>query len=657
MAALADLPYEQSAALRAQAALLARPMTVERRMADAVRALIIDMTEAAQDGHPGMGMGMADAATGLWTRGLKYDAADPHWPDRDRFVMSARHGTALLHALLHLTGHAGADPRAPMPDYGAHPAVETAMGGPGQGLAHAVGMALAERLMAARFGKSLVDHRTWVIACNADLAEGVSHEAASLAGHLRLEKLTVLYDDSGATLGAQTALATSEDVLKRFAACGWAVQRIDGHDPDAISSALSFAVRARKPTLLALRTIIGFGAPTKAGLPQVDAGPLGLVEAAAAKHTLGWDHGIFSVPNELAEPWHDAGLRGATARRAWLKRLARHPQRSEFERVVAGRLPDGWREVIATTRADFAPGVALPRSLLATAAASQQILAALASAVPELVAGLTDLTADVTAAVGITAIRGAGTVAPGSYGGRTILYGHREHAMAAVGNGLALHGGVIAADAAALAASDTMRPALRLAGAMRQRVIHVLLESTDAQAAPDQLAGLRAIPTLRLFRPADAIETAECWELALLRADGPSLLVLSRTPVAPLRPAAGENRCTRGGYVLAEADGPRQVTLIATGGEVAAALAARVLLANGGVAAAVVSLPCWDLFALQDGAWQERVLGTAPRVGVEAAGGFGWERWLGRDGQFIGLDGSGGPTVDAIVGGVTKRLS
>ena len=677
MAALAE-PVAENPALAEQAAVLARPVTPARRMADAIRSLAIDAVEKAKSGHPGMPMGMADAATVLWTRFHKYDAADPNWPDRDRFVLSAGHGSMLLYALLYLTGHDGMgieeiknfrqlhSPAAGHPEYGEHPAIETTTGPLGQGIATAVGMALAERMMAARFGRSLVDHRTWVFASDGDLEEGISHEAGSLAGHLRLEKLTVLYDDNHVSIDGDTALSFTDDVLKRFAAYGWAAKRVDGHDPQQVAAALSFAVRSKKPTLIACRTIIGLGAPTKAGTAGVHGAALGPEEAAGAKQALGWTAPPFEVPDDILGQWRNAGSRGAAARRSWLKRLARHSQRPEFERVIAGRLPETFHETVAALKQSFAE--TKPR--LATRASSQKCLEALVPAVPELVGGSADLTGS-----NLTLVKGMGVVAPGSYGGRYIHFGVREHGMAAACNGIALHGGLIPYAGTFFVFADYNRPAIRLGAIMRIRVIYVLThdsiglgEDGPTHQPVEHLASLRAMPNLYVLRPADAMETAECWELAIRRAEGPSLLVLSRQTLPALRTDAAENRCARGGYVLAEAGGARQATLIATGSEVAIAMAARETLAGDGVHVAVVSLPCWELFGQQDEAYRAEVLGGAPRIGIEAAGGFGWERWLGEDGTFIGMSGFGasgnyedvyrhfGITPDAAVSAVRKRL-
>ena len=677
MAAIAEIAGENPA-LAAQAAILARPATNERRMADAVRALAIDAVEASKSGHPGMPMGMADAATTLWTRFHKFDAADPRWPDRDRFVLSAGHGSMLLYALLHLTGHDGMgipqlttfralhSVAAGHPEYGEHPGIETTTGPLGQGLATAVGMALAERLLAARFGKSLVDHRTWVIASDGDLMEGISHEAAGIAGHLRLEKLTVLWDDNSISIDGDTAMSTSEDVLKRFAAYGWAVKRVDGHDASEVAAALSLAQRSRKPSLIACRTIIGFSAPKKAGTAGSHGSPLGAEEAQGAKAALGWNHPPFEVPDGLAEMWRGAGSRGAGARRAWLKRLANHPQKAEFERVTAGRLPDNFHEAVQSLRV----GIAEKKPKVASRQASQMALEALVPAVPELIGGSADLTGS-----NLTLVRGMGSVKPGEYAGRYVHWGIREHGMGAAMNGMALHGGVIPYGGTFFVFSDYMRPAIRLAALMRIRVIHVMThdsiglgEDGPTHQPVEHLASFRAMPNVHVYRPGDAMETAECWELALRRADGPSLLCLSRQALPAVRAEAGENRCARGGYVIAEASGARRATILATGSEVAIAMAAREVLAGEGVPVAVVSLPCWELFAVQDAAYQAEVLGGVPRFGIEAAGAFGWERWLGPEGVFIGMPGFGasgpfedvyrhfGITSDALVTAIRKRL-
>jgi transketolase len=677
MAAL-DAPVTENPALARQAEILARPPTQAWHMANAIRALAIDAVEAAKSGHPGMPMGMADVATALWTRFHKFDAADPRWPDRDRFVLSAGHGSMLLYALLYLTGHDGMgieqirqfrqlhSPAAGHPEFGMHPGIETTTGPLGQGISTAVGMALAERLLAARFGRSLVDHRTWVIASDGDLMEGISHEAAALAGHLGLSKLTVLYDQNHISIDGDTALAYSDDVQKRFSAYGWATKAIDGHDPQQINAALSFATRSRKPTLIACRTIIGLGAPTKAGTAVTHGSALGAQEAAGAKAALGWTEPPFSVPDDLLTSWHEAGNRGAGTRRAWLKRLAHSNMRAEFERVMAGKLPDNWHEAVAALKQEFLD----TKPKIATRQSSQKALEVLVPATPELIGGSADLTGS-----NLTLVKGMGQVSAGNFAGRYIHYGVREHGMTAAANGIALHGGLIPYTGTFFVFTDYMRPAIRIGAITRAHVIHVLThdsiglgEDGPTHQPIEHLASLRAMPHLHVYRPADAIEVAECWELAIRRNDGPSLLVLTRQALPTMRTEVTENCCSRGGYVLAEAGGPRAATLIATGSEVSIAMDARAALAAEGISVAVVSLPCWELFEVQDEAYRATVLGGAPRFGVEAACGFGWERWLGSDGVFIGMTDFGasapyevlykhfGITPEAIVAAVRKKL-
>jgi transketolase len=676
--AASDIPSDNSAALAAQAVLLARPVTEERRMADAIRVLAMDAVEKAKSGHPGMPMGMADAATALFTKALKFDAADPRWPDRDRFVLSAGHGSMLLYSLLHLTGHAGMgiediknfrqlhSPTAGHPEFGEHPAIEMTTGPLGQGIATAVGMAMAERMLAARFGKSLVDHRTWVIASDGDLQEGISHEAGSLAGHYKLNKLCVLWDDNHISIDGDTAISFTEDVLKRYQAYGWAVKRIDGHTPEELAGALGWAQRSSKPTIIACRTIIGFAAPKKAGTAGSHGAPLGGDEIAGVRTALGWNHPPFEIPEGIKALWEQAGSRGSGARRSWLKRLAKHPMRAEFERAMAGKLPDNWQEALSAHRQKLAE----TKPKLATRVASQQALTALVPNVPEMVGGSADLTGSNN-----TDVKGIPPVRPGDFSGRYVHWGVREHGMAAAMNGMALHGGIIPYSGTFLIFSDYLRPSLRLAALMGIRSIHVgthdsigLGEDGPTHQPVEILPALRAIPNLHVFRPADAMETAECWELALRRADGPSIMALSRQGLPALRDDAGENRSARGGYVLAEASGPRRATLIATGSEVSLAMTARATLEAEGIPTAVVSLPCWELFNAQAPEYRAEVLGTALRVGIEAALGFGWDSLLGPDGLFIGMNGFGasapaealyeqfGITPAAVVAAVQKRL-
>ncbi len=650
MASSGDISGNE-AALARQAEVLARPVTEERLMANAIRALTIDAVEAAKVGHPGMPLGMADVATALWRKVLKYDAADAGWWDRDRFVLSAGHGSMLLYSLLHLTGYEGMgldqlrsfrqleSHAAGHPEYGDAPGIEMTTGPLGQGLASAVGMALAERHLAAKFGKSLVDHRTWVIAGDGCLMEGVSHEAGSLAGHLKLNKLTVLWDDNSISIDGSTAMAVSEDPLKRFANYGWAVKRVDGHDFAQVQAALAFAQKSSKPTIIACRTIIGFSAPTKAGTAAVHGAALGGAEAEGAKKALQWPYLPFVVPNEVYAQWHEAGTRSAPTRRAWLKRLAKHPQRAEFERVMSGRLPEGWVEAMAVYKASLLES----KPKLATRQASQKALEVLIPAIPELIGGSADLTGS-----NLTQVKGQASIEPGNYAGRYIHYGVREFGMGCAVSGLSLHGGLIPYGGTFFVFSDYMRSAIRLAALMRIRAIHVLThdsiglgEDGPTHQPIEHLASFRAMPNVLVLRPGDAIETAEAWELAIKNTTGPTLLVLSRQAVPALRDTANGNKSARGAYVLAEAEGPRAATIIATGTEVSLAIAARKTLAAEGIQVAVVSAPSFELFGKQDAAYQKEVLGTAPRIGVEAACGFGWERWIGNDGQFIGMHGFG----------------
>ncbi len=631
--------------LASRAEPLAQLAPSDRRMADAVRAIALDAGGVAAPGQSAASLRMADVATALWTRFLRFDAADPHWPDRDRFVFAAPGSAALLASLLHLSGVDGLEiggsaplPPSGNPGPGAHPAIEAAAGPWSQGLPTAVGLALAERLLAARFGRSLVDHRTWVVAARGDLMDCASDEAIALAGRLRFDKLTVLCESGNE--GASGEAACPADALRRFAAHGWAVKQVDGQDPVEIAGAMSFAIRSKKPTFIACRT--------------------GRGDSLRVRASLGEDRS-FALSETTAERWRAAGRRGAGARRGWLKRLARHPLRPEFERVMAGRLPETWHEGLAALKAELAE----TRPVLATADASRRAVEALVQALPELVGGSSRSGPDHAASGSF------GLVPLGSFGGRFVDFGPREQGLAAAFNGVALHGGLLPYGAAFLASSDYMRPALRAGAAMGRRVIHLLThDAGEDRLAPlpsDHLASLRAMPGVLVFRPADAVEAAECWELAIRRPDGPSLIILTSQGLPTLRPDAAENRCARGGYVLAEADGPRQATLIATGPEVSVAMAARALLATEGIAVAAVSLPCWELFALQEKAAREQTLGGVPRFGIEAASGFGWDRWLGEDGLFIGAPGPGVSaregsgshpfiSADAVAASVRKRL-
>lgn len=623
-------------------------------MANAVRFLAIDAVERAKSGHPGMPMGMADVATVLFTQFLKFDSADPSWPDRDRFVLSAGHGSMLLYALLHLTGYEGVTieqlkafrqwgSRTPgHPEYGHTPGVETTTGPLGQGIATAVGMALAERLMNARFGDDLVDHYTYAICGDGCLMEGLSHEAISLAGHLGLGKLIVLFDDNHISIDGSTALSCSDDQLARFAASKWDVSRIDGHDPQAIRDAIVQARRSDRPSLIACRSVIGYGAPNRQGSEKVHGAPLGAEEVAATRRALSWPHDPFDVPPTVRARWLAAGARGNEARKAWIERSRRACTggRSPFHDALNRKLPCGYAEAIEAIRSRFGE----ERPNIATRQASQRVIEAIAAALPDLLGGSADLTHS-----NLTKAASQRSVGRNTFDGSYIHYGIREHGMAAAMNGIALHGGFIPYGGTFLSFADYSRPAIRLAALMGLRVIHVMThdsiglgEDGPTHQPVEHLASLRATPNLLVFRPADAIETAEAWDCALRAERSPSILCLSRQAVLAFRQGeTGKNMVAAGAYVVVEPDDARDVTLIATGSELSIALAAAKLLERDNVAAAVVSAPCFELFCRQSRDYQRTVLGEAPRVGVEAAVEGDWARWLGDAGEFVGMTGFG----------------
>jgi len=655
------------------------PNVDHAQLANAIRTLSMDAVQAANSGHPGMPMGAADMATVLFTKYLKYDPADPDWPDRDRFVLSAGHGSMLLYSLLHLTGYADmtmdqirnfrqlGSKTAGHPEYGEAGGIEMTTGPLGQGVSTAVGMAIAERSMNARYGEDLVDHRTWVIASDGDLMEGISHEAASLAGHMKLGRLIVLYDDNEISIDGDTDMSLSDDALGRFKSYGWHAQRCDGHSADALSAAIDAALASDQPSIIACRTVIGFGAPTKAGTSGSHGAPLGDEEIASTREALNWPHDPFVIPNEILSAWRAAGGRGAETRENWADRLMKSDQRAEFQRAVAGDLPDGWESAVIDAKKGFSEDA--PK--LATRASSGKTLDQITPAVPEMIGGSADLTGSNN-----TKAADFGALAPPDYAGRYMYYGVREHGMAAAMNGMALHGGVIPYSGTFLIFSDYLRPSLRLAALMGVRAIHVLThdsiglgEDGPTHQPIEHLASLRAMPNVQVFRPADAVEVAECWQLALEKKDGPSVLALTRQGLPTVRTEhTDENLSARGGYVLAEAEGDRQATILATGSEVEIALVARESLQADGVPTAVVSLPCWELFAARDDAYRAEVLGNGVRVAVEAAIGFGWEQWTGPDGGFVGMKSFGasapadqlyehfGITADAVTAAVKKRL-
>ncbi|HET6469103.1 MAG TPA: transketolase [Geminicoccaceae bacterium] len=627
-------------------------------LANALRALAMDAVERAKSGHPGMPMGMADVATVLFTRHLKFVASKPEWPDRDRFVLSAGHGSMLLYALLHLTGYPDmtveelqrfrqlGSRTAGHPEYGHAFGIETTTGPLGQGLATAVGMALAERLLAARFGADLVDHHTWVIASDGDLMEGLSHEAASIAGHFGLARLTVLFDDNGISIDGPTSLTVSDDQVRRFQAYGWEAAAVDGHDAEAVDAALAWARNATKPTLIACRTVIAKGAPTKAGTAASHGAPLGAKEIEAARQALGWTAGPFEVPEPIRAAWLAAGRRGEGDLAAWRERLAAADaeRRAAFERALSGELPPGLGAVVEA----YKQKLVAERPAWATRKASQEALQVLTEAVPEMVGGSADLTGSVN-----TNTRVTGVVRPKELSGRYVHWGVREHGMVAAMNGMAVHKGLIPYGGTFLVFADYCRPAIRIAALMQQRVILVathdsigLGEDGPTHQPVEHLASLRAMPNLLVLRPADPVETVECWQAALENSTGPSVIALTRQTVPFVRVEhTADNLAARGAYVLAEAEQWRDATIIATGSEVGVALEARRLLAGEGIDAAVVSMPSFELFERQDPAYKAAVLGAVRRFAVEAASPFGWTRYVASEDHVIGLTsfGASGP--------------
>jgi transketolase len=598
-------------------------------MANALRALAMDAVEAAKSGHPGMPMGMADVAAVLFSRFLKFDPTAPEWADRDRFILSADHGSMLLYGLLHLTGYAdmtieeirrfrqrGAR-TAGHPEYGHASGIEMTTGPLGQGIATAVGMALAERMMAARFGDDLVDHHTNVIAGDGCLMEGISHEAASLAGHLGLGKLILLFDDNGISIDGPTSITLSDDVPARFAALQWHVQSVDGHDADAVSAAIAAAKADPRPSMIACRTVIGFGAPNRQGSEGVHGAPLGEAEIAAARAHLGWNWGPFEIPPHIAAAWRDAGARGAATRAAWEAGLAVSARANEFRRAL-DKVP-GPEVLLASRRHIEAMVEKAPP--LATRKSGEAALAVLTEAWPSLIGGSADLTHSNN-----TVTKSTPPVRQGAFAGRYIHWGVREHAMAAAMNGLSLHGGFRPYGGTFMVCSDYCRHAIRLSALMEQPVIYVfthdsigLGEDGPTHQPIEHLASLRAMPNLIVLRPADAVETAEAWQVAICQTHTPSVLVLSRQNLPTLRrmPVA-ENLTARGAYVIHGNGQKRDVTILATGSEVSIAVKAAETLAAQGIHAAVVSMPSWELFERQGDAYRQDVLGTAPRIAVEA---------------------------------------
>ncbi len=647
-------------------------------MANAVRALSMDAVQAANSGHPGMPMGMADVATVLWSDYLKFDPAQPDWADRDRFVLSAGHGSMLIYALLHLSGYDQPtmdDIRnfrqlnsvcAGHPENFLLPAVEATTGPLGQGLAMAVGMAVAERHLNAHYGDDLVDHRTWVIAGDGCLMEGINHEAIGLAGHLKLGRMIVLWDDNRITIDGSTDLSTSEDVAARYAAAGWHVAACNGHDVAAIRSAIDEAVADERPSLIACRTVIGKGAPNLQGTSKTHGSPLGATEIALVRETLGWTAPAFEVPEEIAADWRATGERSKDVHAAWRQRLEASERAAEFTARMHGELPQlaDW--------AEYKAQVAAERPKMATRKASEAALSVLTQTVPALIGGSADLTGSNNTKTPSTT-----PLTADDYAGRYLNYGIREFGMAAAMNGMALHGGVIPYGGTFLVFSDYSRPAIRLGALQQARTVHVMThdsiglgEDGPTHQPVEHLASLRVIPDLLVMRPADTLETAECWELALQQADRPSLLALTRQNLPAVRFDAAENLCAKGAYLLKGATADRRVLLIATGSEVSLAIEVQVALEAAGIGADVVSMPCAELFMEQPAEYRAGLLGGEGvlRVSIEAGTTFGWERFTGLDGLNIGIDQFGasapaeelfarfGLTADAIVPQIMAKL-
>ncbi len=630
-------------------------------MANALRFLAADAVQKAKSGHPGMPMGMADVATVLFTRFLNFNASDPSWADRDRFILSAGHGSMLLYALLHLTGYEDftldelknfrqlGSRTAGHPEYGHGAGIETTTGPLGQGIANAVGMALAERMLAERFGSEIVDHYTYVIAGDGCLMEGISHEAASLAGHLGLGKLIIFFDDNGISIDGSTDLAVNDDQLMRFKAYGWDVAACDGHDIDAVEAAIERAIETSdKPSLIACKTTIGFGSPNKAGTAATHGAPLGDDEIAATREALNWPYPAFEIPEKVSNAWRNLGSRNQAKMEAWQERLDKSGRKEEFERVMSGTLPENWESPLL----DFKRKHSEEKTKIASRKASQETLDVLAETIPELAGGSADLTGS-----NLTKAKSQKPVTPADFSGSYIHYGVREHGMAAAMNGIALHGGFIPYGGTFLIFTDYCRPAIRLSALMRQRVIYVMThdsiglgEDGPTHQPVEHVSSLRAIPNLNVFRPCDTVETAECWAAALAASSTPSILSLSRQGLPCMRTEhTDENLSAKGGYVLAEAEGPREVSLIASGSEVSIAMEARDQLQAEGVSAAVVSMPCLEKFEEQNQQYRDQVTPPEiPVVVVEAAIEQSWGRYLGRKGKFVGMStfGASAPAGD-----------
>ncbi|MEP3276808.1 MAG: transketolase [Stappiaceae bacterium] len=626
------------------------------KMANAIRFLAIDAVEKAKSGHPGLPMGAADIATVLFTRFLKFDPTEPNWPDRDRFVLSAGHGSMLLYSALHLLGYEDftldelknfrqlGSRTAGHPEFGHGAGIETTTGPLGQGLANAVGMAMAERLQRTRFGTEITDHHTYALVGDGCLMEGISQEAISLAGHLKLNKLIVFWDNNGISIDGAVSLSDSTNQEQRFEASGWNTISIDGHDPEAIAEAIRKAQSSTdKPTLIAAATTIGYGAPSKAGTAKSHGSPLGAEEIEGTRKALDWPHDPFEISSDVLDAWRIAGLRSKQARKEWVKTFQALDTEisAEFDRRVRGDLPASFNRSVS----DYKKELAAEKPTMATRKASEAVLKVINEVIPETIGGSADLTGSNNTKTDHTA-----AITPDDFSGRYVHWGIREHGMAGAMNGMALHGGVIPYSGGFLIFSDYCRPAIRLAALMKQRVIHVMThdsiglgEDGPTHQPVEQLAALRAIPNLNVFRPCDVTETLESWQLALSNTSAPSVLALTRQNLPALRTDYEEkNLVSQGAYVIAGTEDDAQVSLFASGSEVEIAVLAKAALDKAGLPTRVVSVPCFELFEQQSEEYKASIIGATPvKIAVEAAIRMGWDRFVGADGGFIGMTGFG----------------
>ena len=649
-------------------------------LANAIRFLSADAVEKAKSGHPGMPMGMADVAVVLFKKFLKFDASAPNWPDRDRLILSAGHGSMLLYSLAYLTGYKDitinqikrfrqlGSKTAGHPEYGLASCVETTTGPLGQGIGNAVGMAIAERLLANKYKKNIVNHCTYVIAGDGCLMEGISQESISLAGHLKLKKLIILFDDNQISIDGPTSLATSDNQIARFQASGWNAEKIDGHRPDQIERSLKKAQTSQKPSLIACKTIIGYGSPNKQGTEATHGAPLGQDEVSATRRQLNWKHEPFEIPSKILKIWRKIGIRNYRTRKQWESNLKKSKNANEFLRQINGNLPKNWEKELNDLKKSFQHEA----TDWATRKSSQKVLENLTKNIPSLLGGSADLTGS-----NLTKTSQLKSIKPGQFTGKYIYYGVREHAMAATMNGIALHKGFIPYGGTFLIFTDYCRNSIRLAALMSQQVIYVMThdsiglgEDGPTHQPIEQLPGLRAIPNLFVFRPADVMETIECWNLAIKRRNGPSLLSLSRQNLPIVRTdLINKNLCSKGGYVIAGKHKNPKVVILATGSEVSIALKTREKLEKTKITTNVISLPCWELFDEQQESYREKILGkNSLCVSIEAASPFGWEKYVGRNGIIISMNSFGesapaedlykhfGITAERIVQKIKKKI-